>query len=311
MRVVQNMLTSSLLRNLHSNLNNLNKYQNQLSTNSRILRISDDPIGAVSSIQIKNDIKKNEQYSKNISDAQSWLNETESNLYELNNILIRMKELANQSANGTFTKQQRDAIKEEVLQMRDQLLDIVNTKFAGKYIFGGYNTTSAPFKINAGTVSYNSISDISAATPAEIDYENDQVRNFKLSPSTSFGVSIPGTKVVGCGSDNLFALFEGFVDALDTDVATPELVEYASKFSKAQDDVLSLISDVGGRQKRLEHINTRYENEFINLAELDEKTVGIDQAEVITYFRMAENTYNTALQVGARIIQRSLVDFLS
>jgi flagellin-like hook-associated protein FlgL len=62
----------------------------------------------------------------------------------------------------------------------------------------------------------------------------------------------------------LFALFEGFVDALDTDVATPELVEYASKFSKAQDDVLSLISDVGGRQKRLEHINTRYENEFIN-----------------------------------------------
>ena len=131
MRVVQNMLTSSLLRNLHSNLNNLNKYQNQLSTNSRILRISDDPIGAVSSIQIKNDIKKNEQYSKNISDAQSWLNETESNLYELNNILIRMKELANQSANGTFTKQQRDAIKEEVLQMRDQLLDIVNTKFAG------------------------------------------------------------------------------------------------------------------------------------------------------------------------------------
>ena len=136
MRVVQNMLTSSLLRNLHSNLNNLNKYQNQLSTNSRILRISDDPIGAVSSIQIKNDIKKNEQYSKNISDAQSWLNETESNLYELNNILIRMKELANQSANGTFTKQQRDAIKEEVLQIRDQLLEIVNTKFAGKYIFG-------------------------------------------------------------------------------------------------------------------------------------------------------------------------------
>lgn len=309
MRVTGNMLASNLLSNLYGNLKHLNKYQNQISSNSRILRLSDDPIGAVSSIQIGNDILKNEQYSKNISDAKSWLDQTEEILSEMNDIMIRMKEISVQAGNGTYSLEQRDAINEEVKQMKDHFLELANTKFAGKYIFGGYNTTTAPFDIGS-TVSYNSIVDISAATPAEITHENAQIRQYKISSSTTFDVSVSGLQLVGTGADNIFSIFEGFSNELNTNVVTPQLIEYSSKFSKAQDSLLNLVADVGGRLKRLEHMETRYENEAMNLSELHKKVAGINEAEVITHYKMAENTYNAALQVGAQIIQRSLLDFL-
>lgn len=310
MRVTGNMLASNLLNNLYGNLKHLNRYQNQISSNSRILRLSDDPIGAVSAIQIGNDLSKNSQYTKNVADAKSWLDQTEDILMEMNDVLLRVKEIAVQAGNGTYTEEQRNAIIEEAKQMMDHFLDLANTKFAGKYIFGGFNTTSVPFQMTGTTVSYNSIADISAATLAEITYENSQIREYNLSASTTFNVSLTGVQVIGTGTQNIFSLFQGFINDLQTNTVTPELIEYSSKFTDAQEQILSLIADVGGRQTRLENMSVRYQNEELNLTELYTKVAGINEAEVITQYKMAENTYNAALQVGAQIIQRSLVDFL-
>lgn len=310
MRVTSAMLSANFLTNLYGNLKALNKYQNQLSTDSRITRLSDDPIAAVSSIQIGNDLSKNVQFSKNIFDAKAWLTTTEDILSEMNEVLARTSELALQAGNGTYSIAQRTAILKEAEELKDHYISMANTKFAGKYIFGGYNTTSAPFKAQDTAVSYNSIADLSAATAGEIAAESAQVRQYKISAGMEFDVSVSGLQVMGYGDDNIFNLFNGFITALNTDDATAELSEYGAKFTAAQDKILALVSEVGGRQARLDLMTDRAEQENLNLSELHTKVAGIDKARVITHYKMAESTYNAALQVGAQIIQLSLVDYL-
>lgn len=311
MRVTGNMLSSNLLGNLYTNLKSLNKYQNQISANRKILRLSDDPVGAVSSFQIESDINKSEQMSKNISDAQSWLTQTETSLSDINSLLTRAKELVVSAGNGTYTSEQRTAIKEELQELQTHFVDLANTKFVGKYIFGGYNTTSQPFTLNEdGTLSYNSITDIANATDSEIQAEKSQIRQYNVSTTTKFDVSISGIQLVGVGDENIYNLFDGLINCIENDDVTGEIASYGEKFSNAQSKILTLLSDVGGRQTGLDIMAARYESENINLNELYTKVAGIDQAEVITQEKMAENTYNAALQVGAKIIQNSLVDFL-
>lgn len=311
MRVTGNMLSLNLLGNLYSNLKALNKYQSQLQSNKRILRLSDDPIGAISSVQIERDLKRAEQYDKNISDAQAWLTQTETCLMDINSILSRARELAINAGNGTYDEEQRIAIKEELCELRNHFVELINTKFSGKYIFGGYNTTSRPFAVNPdGTLSYNSIADIANADPGDIAAEKAQIRKYNVSPATAFEVSLSGLHITDTGSDNIYNLFEGLIQCIESPDVTPEIISYSEKFSNSQNKILTLVADVGGRQKALEIMSSRYEGETINLTELYQKTVGIDQAEVIMQLKMAENTYNATLQVGASIIQNSLVDFL-
>lgn len=307
MRVTGNMLSSNLLSNIYGNLKDLNKYQNQITSNSRIARISDDPIAAVSSIQIGNDLSGNEQYSKNISDAKAWLNVTEDALSQMNEIVKRAGELSVQASNEIYNQQQRATIMQEVEELKSEYISIANTKFAGKYLFGGFNTTEDPFKVTGSTLSYNSIADISAATPAELLTEIKQVKKYMLSPSISFDVSINGVDLMGTGSDNVHSVFQGFMDDITSGA---DLGSYIEKFDKIQGKLLTLMADVGGRQTRLDLMDSRNEDENLNLSELQTKTIGIDQAEVITLYKMAETTYNACLQVGAEIIQLSLVDYL-
>lgn len=311
MRVTGGMLASNLMGNIYNNLKDLNKYQGQLQANKRILKLSDDPIGAISSVQIERDIKKTEQMGRNIYDAQAWLTQTETSLMDINEILLRAKELSNSAGNGTYSEEQRIAIREELYELENQFVEVANTKFNGKYIFGGYNTRSKPFTVNADkTLSFNTIADIANADAAEIAAEKAQIRKYNISQSSAFEVSLNGLQLTGTGEDNIYNLFEGLINCIDSSDVTPEIASYGEKFSNAQSKILTLVADVGGRQKALEIMDSRYESETINLTELHKKTAGINQAEVITQLKMAENTYNAALQVGARIIQNSLVDFL-
>jgi len=73
---------------------------------------------------------------------------------------------------------------------------------------------------------------------------------------------------------------------------------------------LSLRSGVGAKTNRLELTKARLEDAGLNLSTLLSKNEDIDTAEVITRLKMQENTYQTALAAGARIIQPTLLDFL-
>lgn len=145
MRITNSMLVKDMLWNANRNLNAMAKRQTELSTGKKIHRPSDDPVGATQVLKYKTDIREAQQYSKNVDDALGWLEVSESSLFNIKDILQRMRELTVKASNGTNTADDRQKIKSEILELKKEIIVTGNATDAGKYIFSGFDTDEKLF----------------------------------------------------------------------------------------------------------------------------------------------------------------------
>jgi len=136
----------------------LSKTQLQLSTGKRILTPSDDPTGSVRVVDLKSAIGRVDQYQVNAGRASSRLEQEESVLFGVTNLLQRSHELAVQGNNSAvMTASDKIAIAAEVRQLVDELEGLANSRDAnGDYIFAGYKSGTRPFtRTTIDTYTYN------------------------------------------------------------------------------------------------------------------------------------------------------------
>ncbi|UPA11846.1 flagellin [Borrelia venezuelensis] len=108
-------------RNNSINAANLSKTQEKLSSGHRINRASDDAAGMGVAGKINAQIRGLSQASRNTSKAINFIQTTEGNLNEVEKVLVRMKELAVQSGNGTYSDADRGSIQIEIEQLTDEI----------------------------------------------------------------------------------------------------------------------------------------------------------------------------------------------
>lgn len=142
------MISSNLLINLNNNLTAMSKFNNQISTGKVISRPSDDPVIAAKALKLRTDLSELEQYGKNTNDALSWVDITESAIKEYNSILQRIRELTVSASNGDKTIDDNKKISEEIKQLKEQLISIGNTTYAGRSVFTGFQTDKKLFDEN-------------------------------------------------------------------------------------------------------------------------------------------------------------------
>lgn len=135
----------------------LAKVQDQISSGRKILKPKDDPTNSARLMELHKQLTMNDQYGRNITLANGRLAAEEGAMQESGNILQRARELAINANNAAMTTENRQAIATEVVQLRQQLQDIANTKDSeGAYLFAGFKEQSQPFtSISGGDVSYN------------------------------------------------------------------------------------------------------------------------------------------------------------
>ncbi len=311
MRITNSMMANSFLSGLYTSMDKLNKYQNQLATNKRINKLSDDPIGAITIMQTKVKLKGIEQYQKNIDSAKTAMTQAEASVLELNELVKDAYESAVDAASGTKTVTDKKSIAAKIAQLRDQVMVIGNNKTGDKYIFGGYNTTKAPFTLNSstGVIEYNGLNLENATDPALIS-QADQATEYEIGFGLKIKTSVPGTSLIGMGTDNIYSVLDGLYNTLQADGSTDEIMDYAAKLQRKQGDLLALDAEIGGTTSRLDLVAERFEQDFLNYTEMKMNVENIDQAEVITQYKLQESVYTAALKVGADIIQPTLVDFI-
>lgn len=140
MRITNNLLIHNMLWNMNNNLVSMNEKQIQLATGKKIHKPSDDPVGTTRVIKVKSDIVENLQYKDNVRDAQSWLDVSENSLTDTKDIIQRIRELAVQGANDTYTAAETDKIAKEIDQLLEELIVNANSTIAGRYLFSGFKT---------------------------------------------------------------------------------------------------------------------------------------------------------------------------
>ena len=131
------------LGNIAEQLKQINE---QIASQKRINKPSDDPIGITQALRLEKVLSQIGQYGKNIQHGQSWLSITDSALQTVNGLIVRGKEIANQMATGTYGEDQRSNAAQEVKNIIAQLVQVGNTKLIGRYIFSGYQEDTAAFR---------------------------------------------------------------------------------------------------------------------------------------------------------------------
>ncbi|NLY42404.1 MAG: flagellar hook-associated protein FlgL, partial [Clostridiaceae bacterium] len=147
MRITNNMLIRNMMLNINTNLVRMDKVQYQMATGKKIRRPSDDPIIASRALKYRTDIYEIEQFQKNTSDAISWIEMTEQALSNLGEVIKRARELTVQASTDSLTPEDKIKIQSEIIQLKRSIVEIGNTSYAGRYIFGGYDTDEPPFAI--------------------------------------------------------------------------------------------------------------------------------------------------------------------
>ncbi|MFW5646258.1 MAG: flagellar hook-associated protein FlgL [Acetivibrio ethanolgignens] len=141
MRVTNLMMTSNTLNNIGRNKRNMFTAANQYETGQKIQRPSEDPVVAVRSLKYRTQLTELTQYvDKNIPDAFSWMDVTESAMKNVNEILTKMNTYCDQGANGTLETYDRNSIIETLQQYKEHIADMNNSDYAGRYVFTGYKT---------------------------------------------------------------------------------------------------------------------------------------------------------------------------
>lgn len=143
MRITSKMMSNNSLTNINKNKTYLDKINNQLASEKKITRPSDDPVIAIRALKLRANVSDLTQfYDKNTNDASAWLQATQDAIESTKSILTAMKAQFTQGATGTNTAESRKAILQELKSLRDQIYDDGNADYAGRTIFTGYRTGS-------------------------------------------------------------------------------------------------------------------------------------------------------------------------
>lgn len=300
MRITSSMMVNDLIRSLNNNMRQMNKSQNQLSTGRKINRPSDDPSGVVKSLRLRTVINEGEQYLENINEALNFMETTDAALRSVNDVLQRVRDLTVQAANGTNSDQDVQAIAEEVKELIEQLKMVANSTYGSKYIFAGTNVTQAPCEGDYWSGNEESL---------EVEIGVGIKIPINLNMKAFFG-NPGGLDTLGNPDGGIFDVLNMLHNSMETgDLA--QVGDMLENIDLKINELLSEWSKVGARVNRMEMQQNRLEDGQISLTGLLAETEDADMEEVIMNLQMQENVYRASLAAGARIIQPSLVDFLS
>lgn len=141
MRVTNNMILRNSSYNINGTKGIVNNTMNQMTTQKKINKPSDDPVVAIRSLRLSTSLSRvNQYYEKNIPDAKSWLDVTET---ALSNIKTIMGDIRTQCVNGatdTLTQDDRNTILSQIKAMQEQVFAEGNADYAGRTVFTGFRT---------------------------------------------------------------------------------------------------------------------------------------------------------------------------
>ncbi len=158
-RINTNISSITTQRHLLNSTNMFAKSMEKLSSGLRINRAGDDAAGLAISEGLKSDLRALDQASRNAADGISLVQTGEGSLDEVSNILLRMKELSEQSLNGTLSNTERTYLNAEFTNLKSEINRISDsTEFNGVKLLDGSETSPVKIQVGIGTATADSVS---------------------------------------------------------------------------------------------------------------------------------------------------------
>jgi flagellar hook-associated protein 3 FlgL len=312
------MMSDSFMTDMNSNLQNLDRIRQQLTTGKNFSKPSHDPAGVIRTMQLYTGIDANKQYNKNISNVINWLDVTDTALDQIGKQLGKIRDKLQEAGDPGFGPTERKALKDEVNGIIASVSQTLNTTFDGKYIFSGTRVTGKPTSVSKDANNNSSIYYINKDGTRLTDkssYEYKQM-NEKLKAEISEGVvmeyNVTAKEILEDGGD-LAKLLENIVNNLDSNnpIDTNKLYgENLGDIDKVLDNVLKIRAEVGAKQNRMDSAKTMNTETNFNMTEILSGIEDIDIVEKNMEYAVLQSVYISSLQTSAKVLQPTLMDYL-
>ena len=151
-RVSTNMMNDDMRFWLARKEDAMTSMSNKIARQERLENLRDDPMAAAHAVRYDSFAMRLQRFEKNVQYAQDKARITEGYMRQTQEIMQRVRELAVTGANGTFSKQDTQAMAEEVDQLLAELVQIANARGPdGDFIFAGDKAKTEPFRAVSGS----------------------------------------------------------------------------------------------------------------------------------------------------------------
>jgi flagellar hook-associated protein 3 FlgL len=316
-RITNSMSSRHSLNDIMNSAARLDRTRQQLSAQKQILQASDDPVGTTRAIAARADLAATAQYTSNVGQATGMLQTTDSSLDDVTQLLQRARELTIRAASDTVDQNSRNSIALEIDQLASQLRNTGNSSYAGVYLFAGtasttkpYDTTTVPsvdtYAGNNGTIAR----EIGPGVSVQVN----TLVNSGTPPLIGSGGGANAATGLTTGDGGLLSTLRTLADNLRSGTTVGSNALKTTDL-KALDTNLNTINSaratVGATLNRLEAAGNRLAANKEASTDLLSNTEDVDIAQASIDYSTQSTVYQASLQVGAQIIQRSLLDFLS
>ena len=287
MRITDSLAYGSLASNINTDLQSLNTVQSQISSGKKLQTFSDDAAGASQSLVLRSALGDNAQYQRNATSASAFLSATQGALSSATSIVQSARQIAVAGANSTQTPDSLAALGDQVDGALQQLTQQANTQTQGRYIFGGTNTTAAPYD---ATQTYQG---------------NTQAISSTLSPGNSLQVNTPGSTAFGPAFTALKTLkadlAAGNSTAVSSDIGTIDTA--LSALNTASATAGAKANQATAATENLTRAQSEYQTSLSNIED-------VDLASAAVQLQTDQNVYQASLETTSKAFQYSLADFL-
>jgi len=284
-----------------------------VSSGKRINRLSDDPVGLVSVMNLRSSLEEIGQLERNINMGESWLKMGEIALGQIEDILTETKTLCIQMANATQSEAERTDAAVVVEGHLQQVLSLANTQVDGRHLFSGTKTDTAPYEDTTDT----------DGDRAVLYRGNDKAFEVRIARGMNVAAGRVGPEIFGswgndsgddwsdpaAGTDNIFKTLidlKAHLRGNDVNGIRTAMTELDDQM----DNIRSLTSDTGAKLLRMESKENIIQDLKLTYSERKSGIEDADMAEAIMELRAKETAYQAALASSAKVMKMSLVDFL-
>jgi len=329
MRVSDNTNFGLVRETINRTKGRMEKLQTQSATLKKVNTPSDDPVGSSKILEIRTDKVNNEQFLMNAKLAEAQLNNSESALSELADVVVRAKEIALQQASGASANEDtRLAVAEEITQMYQSAIGTANRRIGDRYLFGGYKTDQPPVDVNGKYIGDDGQMMIEVGRDVFISMNIPGHEAFNTNPrveerpidletgnrtpasySASGQLNKSGNEGPRPENVNIFEELQNLRIGLltsDTDTIRNTL----ERFDQIHGRLNSMRAKIGSRVNGLQTMTQSLERQNITNAQLGSHLEDADMAQVVSDLAKEETVFRSALQSSNKLLQPTLMDFL-
>jgi flagellar hook-associated protein 3 FlgL len=298
MRVSERMRYGTVQNRVEASKDLNAKALETLSSQKRITKLSDDPIGAKDIINGRNVIRNKAQFMRNIDFSKGYLERTEQAISGLTSAMIRAKELAISMSNDTNDQNARNASAREVQEVIDEVFQLGNATFNGRYVFAGFRNQTPPLNANGDYL----------GDDGKIFIQVDK-GNFRQMNIQARGLFEASVEEMGQGHMGMVQTFDVLLEGLKKNDKTmirksmQELEHHLEKTTSYQATIGGIHNSLSGTSQRLE---TEKDFERANLSKVQDA----DMFEATSEFKRTETVLQSTLMASNKLLQPSLLNFM-